>query len=229
LSRDQPLRYIWWLVSDAAGIVALVLVSLSVLLGLAMAAGVLRRSGVRRACARLHEHAALVALGAMGIHGLALLGDGWLRPGLAGVTIPFTLHYRPLFTGIGIVGGYLAALLGPSFYVRRRIGARRWRSVHRATVLVWMASVVHALGAGSDGSRLWLRVMVLAPLAPIVYLLVVRILGAATNRSPELRARPGRRLPNFDQHRQDRSSDVTPADAQTERRTTVLTGRLPAS
>ena len=38
MTGTQPLRYVWWLVSDASGIVALVLVSVSVLLGLAMAA-----------------------------------------------------------------------------------------------------------------------------------------------------------------------------------------------
>ena len=37
MTRTAPLQYLWWLVSDASGIVALVLVSASVLLGLAMA------------------------------------------------------------------------------------------------------------------------------------------------------------------------------------------------
>jgi hypothetical protein len=45
-------------------------------------------------------------------------------------------------------------------------------------VIVWILSVGHALGAGSDASRLWLRAVVLAPVAPIVYLLVVRVFGA---------------------------------------------------
>ena len=87
---------------------------------------------------------------------------------------PVRLSYRPGFTGIGIVAGYLAMLVGPTFYLRRRIGVRRWRALHRATVIVWILSVGHAFGAGSDASRLWLRAVVLAPVAPIVYLLVVR-------------------------------------------------------
>ena len=109
------------------------------------------------------------------MHGLALLGDQWLKPGWRGIAVPFALSYRPGFTGIGIIAGYLAALLAPTFYLRRRIGVRRWRALHRATVIVWLLSVVHALGAGSDASKLWLRAVVLAPVAPIVYLLVVRL------------------------------------------------------
>jgi sulfoxide reductase heme-binding subunit YedZ len=187
MSGALPLQYLWWLVSRASGIVAIVLISLSVVIGLAMAAKVLRRPNLKHAAARLHEHLALVALAAIAVHGLALLGDQWLKPGWRGITIPFALSYRPGFTGIGIIAGYLAVLLGPSFYLRRRIGARRWRKLHRATVIVWLLSVVHALGAGSDGAKPWLRAVVLAPLAPIVFLLVVRTLGP--EQKPAQRAR----------------------------------------
>ena len=44
--------------------------------------------------------------------------------------MPFAMGYRPIVTGIGIIAGYLAALLGLSFYARRRIGARLWRRAH---------------------------------------------------------------------------------------------------
>jgi len=202
MTGAQPLPYLWWLVSDASGIVALVLASVSVLVGLAMAGKAIGSPKRRRSAARLHEHVALASLAAVAVHGLALLGDRWLKPGWAGILIPFALSYRPAFTGIGIVAGYLAMLLGPTFYLRRRIGARRWRTVHRATVIVWMLSVGHALGAGSDASRLWLRAVVLAPVAPIVYLLVLRTFGTrrcgagpvAGQRDAKRRAAAGRGL-----------------------------------
>jgi sulfoxide reductase heme-binding subunit YedZ len=170
----EPIHYLWWLVSRASGIVALVLISLSVLMGLAMATKVLRRLGVKRAVARLHEHVALVAIAAIVLHGVSLLGDQWLKPGWRGITMPFALAYKPSFTGLGIIAGYLAALLGPSFYLRRRIGGRRWRKLHRATIAVWVLAAIHTLGAGSDRSKLWLQCIVLAPGVPIVYLLVLR-------------------------------------------------------
>jgi sulfoxide reductase heme-binding subunit YedZ len=189
MRRSQPLDYVWWLVSDASGIVALSLISFSVAMGLAMAARVLKRPQVRRACARMHEQIAIAAVAAIAAHGLALLGDHWLKPGWRGITIPFALAYRPGFTGIGIIAGYIAVLLGPSFYLRRRIGARRWRKLHRAIAVVWVLSAVHALGAGSDASKLWLRVVVLIPVAPIVYLFVVRTLGSENVARDERQAR----------------------------------------
>ena len=71
--------------------------------------------------------------------------------------MPFHMDHEPLYTGLGILGGYLAAALGLSFYARRRIGTKRWRSLHKATILVYVLSVVHTLGAGSDAGTPWLR------------------------------------------------------------------------
>jgi sulfoxide reductase heme-binding subunit YedZ len=118
-----------------------------------------------------------MGLAAIAIHGLALLGDGWLRPGLAGIAVPLELSYKPYFTAAGIIAGYLALLLGPSFYLRRRIGARRWRKLHRATLVVWVLAAAHTLGSGSDTGTLWLRLIVLAPIPLLAYLLAVRVLG----------------------------------------------------
>lgn len=188
MSHD-PTHYVWWLVSRAAGIVALILISLSVVMGLAMATKVLRRPALKRVVNKLHEHVALTALVALGLHGLALLGDPWLNPGWRGIALPFAMSYRPMFTGIGISGGYLALLLGPSFYLRRRIGPRRWRKLHSLIVIAWLMSAVHTIGAGSDGHRLWLDAIVAAPVIPIVYLLVVRVLSPAPQTRPAVEHR----------------------------------------
>jgi len=192
-AHTDPSLYIWWLVSRASGILALGLVSLSVLIGLTMATKILRRPGMGRKLVRLHEHVALVGMVAIAIHGLALLGDPWLHPGVRGLTVPFTMSYRPLFTGLGVIGGYLAALLGLSFYARRRIGVRLWRKLHRATVLVWVLGVVHTVGAGSDASTLWLRAYMLLTGVPIVYLTVLRMLQS--RKSSPQRARAAQAAP----------------------------------
>jgi methionine sulfoxide reductase heme-binding subunit len=208
MMRSHPLRYVWLLISSASGIVAFVLISAAVVLGLAMAARALRQPGHKRAAARLHEHIALAALAAIAAHGLALLGDHWLKPGWRGIAIPFALSYRPALTGIGIIAGYVAVLLGPTFYLRRRIGARRWRTLHRAIVIVWVLSGVHALGAGTDGAKLWLRMIVLTPVAPIVYLLVLRLLGS--ERTPRASAPRGARPQARRRDQRDRVSEPEP-------------------
>jgi sulfoxide reductase heme-binding subunit YedZ len=186
MSTPDPLHYGWWLAARASGIVALALVTLSVGVGLAMAGRVARRPGLSRTLMALHEHAAIAGLVAIALHGLTLLADPWLHPGVAGVTVPFAMRYRPAFTGLGIVAAYLAALLGLSFYARRRFGPRLWRRAHRATIVVYALGVVHALGAGTDASTPWLRTFMLATGAPIVVLFLRRV----TARRPARVARP---------------------------------------
>jgi sulfoxide reductase heme-binding subunit YedZ len=173
------MEYAWWLASRASGIVALALISLSVMLGLAMAGRVSRDPRLRRTMIAVHEHAALGALIAIAVHAITLLGDKWLDPGVAGILVPFRMDHAPFYTGIGIIGAYLAAALGLSFYFRRRIGARRWRSLHRATILVYVLAVVHTLGAGSDAGTTWLRVQLVLTGAPVLFLFAMRVLPAA--------------------------------------------------
>jgi methionine sulfoxide reductase heme-binding subunit len=156
----------WWLASRASGLVALVLVTVSVFLGLAMAGKVVRRPGFGKKLLALHEQTALAGLVAIAVHGVALLADPWLQPGLVGIAVPFVLGFKTFFTGLGVIAAYLAVLLGLSYYARRRIGARLWRKAHRATVLVYILGLAHALGAGSDASTAWFRwwVMLTTPL-----------------------------------------------------------------
>ncbi|MEA2448403.1 MAG: methionine sulfoxide reductase heme-binding subunit, partial [Thermoleophilaceae bacterium] len=148
--RPDPASYAWWLASRSAGVLALVLVTASVAIGLTMASKLVRKRGAGPMLARVHEQTALAGLIAIAVHGITLLGDPWLKPGVAGLLVPFQMDYRPAFTGLGIIAGYLAALLGLTFYARRRIGAKLWRKAHRATVVVWALGMVHTLGAGTD-------------------------------------------------------------------------------
>jgi len=182
MSTTDPTHYVWWLVSRASGVVSLLLVSASVMIGLLMASKVVRKRGAGPVLVRTHEQTALAGLIAIAVHGVALLGDRWLNPGLGGLVVPFTMSYRPAFTGLGIVAGYLAALLGLSFYARRRIGARLWRKLHRATVLVWVLGVIHTLGAGTDAGSPWLQALIVATGVPIVVLFAVRTLRGGKRR-----------------------------------------------
>lgn len=173
----------WWLASRASGLVALVLVTISVGLGLAMAGRLMRRPGLSRKLLAIHEQTALAGLVAIAVHGITLLGDPWLHPGVGGVAVPFAMSFRPLATGLGIVGGYLAALLGLSYYLRRRIGARFWRKAHRATVLVYLLGLVHAFTAGTDASTLMFRWWVLMTAPLIAGLFVYRVVSGTAGRA----------------------------------------------
>jgi sulfoxide reductase heme-binding subunit YedZ len=183
----NPADHTWWLLSRSAGLVALALITLSVTVGLLMAGRVMRKPGLNKVLSGAHEQLALAGLIAIAVHMLTLMGDPFLRPGVRGILVPFTMSHRPAFTGLGILAFYLAALLGLSFYARRRIGPRLWRKLHRATIAVYVLAVVHTLGAGTDASAPWLRVFMLATGAPVLFLFCARVIGPTP--------RPARRRP----------------------------------
>jgi sulfoxide reductase heme-binding subunit YedZ len=187
MTRD-PSLYTWWLVSRAAGITAFAMASASVILGLSMAAKLARRPGGARRWRSLHEHLAVGTLIAVAIHGLALLADPWLHPGVAGVLLPFGISYRPLAVAGGIVAGYGMAVLGLTFYARRRLGTRRWRSAHRFTILFWALAATHALTAGSDASTPWMRAILGGSVTAVVVLFAVRLRGGPRRRAGVPRA-----------------------------------------
>jgi ferredoxin-NADP reductase len=83
-----------------------------------------------------------------------------------------------VWTGLGVVGGWLAAILGLTYWLRDRIGPARWRSLHRATLLVYVLAVAHTLGSGTNAGQGWLQLLLVASAAPILFLVVVRVLPA---------------------------------------------------
>ena len=175
-SYTDPGQHIFWIASRAFGVVALVLVAVSVGMGLAMAMRAAKGPGAMARLKQAHEATALTALIFIAAHGLVLLGDTYLRPGLSGIAVPFVMSHKPLWTGLGVVGGWMAGLLGLTFYVRRWIGPKLWRQMHRWTLAVYALAVVHTLGAGTDARSLWLLIIVIATVAPLAVMAAMRML-----------------------------------------------------
>ena len=185
--------HLFWITSRAAGFAALVLASLAVSLGLLMSTKLLKRR--RSDLISFHEILSLSTIVAIVVHAVTLLGDAYLHPSVADISLPFVSSYKTAWMSIGIVGGWSLVLLGVSYYFRARIGVARWRKLHRFTALAWLAGLVHALGMGTDAGQLWFLAMVALVAIPGLALLAVRLLGAsganAPVSTPHRGARPG--------------------------------------
>lgn len=164
---------IFWITSRAAGTAALLLSSLAVGLGLTMALKLVKGRGPDLRVT--HEALSLATMGAIVVHALSLLGDKFFHPSLADVTIPFVSNYKEPFMAMGIVSGWTMIILGLAYYARRRIGQRRWRSLHRFTSLAWLAGIAHALGQGTDTGLVWFAAMLGVTVVPTAFLLAMRV------------------------------------------------------
>jgi methionine sulfoxide reductase heme-binding subunit len=186
----NPTPHVFWITSRAAGIVALVLASLAVSLGLVMSLKFMRRRGPDLLAT--HEILSLSAIVAIVVHGLALLGDQYLHPSIADIAIPFVSGYKTIWTSLGIIAGWGLAILGLSYYARRFIGSKRWRKLHRFTAVLWLFGLGHALGEGTDAGQIWFLAMIGIVVVPALGLLATRYL---TDETPNARPVTPRRQP----------------------------------
>lgn len=163
-------EHVFWIGSRAAGIVCLLAASAAVGVGLLMSG----RLGVKRSpdMRIVHEALSLAAMAALVVHAGLLLFDGFLRPTILEVTIPFVSGNERLWTSVGIVSGWSLLVLGLSYYARGRIGVARWRRLHRYTALAWLGSVVHSLGMGTDAGTAWFLVSISLVVLPSLALLI---------------------------------------------------------
>lgn len=182
----DPSQYLLWITSRAAGTTAMVLASASVGVGLAMGGKLL--GAVGRADRRhIHQTLSLAVMVALAVHALALLGDTYLRPTLLDVTVPFVLSYKVVPTSIGIIAGWGLVALGLSYYLRTKIGYKRWKAIHGFTVLAWIGGLVHTFTEGTDAGQLWFIALILATAAPALVLLAVRLSARRSTAGPGLR------------------------------------------
>ena len=129
-----------------------------------------RKSDLRTA----HEALSLATIATLLVHVFALLGDGFLKPSVVDLTVPFVSGYETVWTTLGIVAFWTMLALGLSYYARARIGVQRWRVLHRLVALAWLLGLAHSLGEGTDAGQLWFLAMVVIAAAPAVGLLLVR-------------------------------------------------------
>jgi len=148
-----------WYAARAGGIVAYVLLSVSVLAGITLA-GKQHVPGLPRfAVEDVHRFLGLLAGLFIAIHVGSIALDTVVPFSLTQLVVPFTASYRPLATGLGIVALELLVAVAITNLLRSRLPHRIWRRAHYATFGVWLLATGHGILAGSDRDQTWLLVL----------------------------------------------------------------------
>jgi sulfoxide reductase heme-binding subunit YedZ len=145
----------FWLLARASGVTAYVLLTLSVLAGLVVKSKPFGRAVPQPAVTDLHRFLALLGLGAVAVHGAALVLDSTVKISPAALLVPGLAPYRPFWTALGVLAAELMVAVYVSFALRRRIGARNWRRLHWATYAIFGFATLHGLAAGTDSTQPW--------------------------------------------------------------------------
>ncbi|MGA2835236.1 MAG: ferric reductase-like transmembrane domain-containing protein [Acidimicrobiales bacterium] len=141
-----------WYLTRASGVVALVLLTTTVMVGIVASVGWTTERWPRFLSQNVHRDLSLLCLGFVAVHIASTVGDGYVPIGLADAFVPFHSPYRPLWVGLGAVAFDLLLAVLVTSALRRRIGYRSWRFVHRLAYLCWPVAVLHGLGTGSDAT-----------------------------------------------------------------------------
>jgi methionine sulfoxide reductase heme-binding subunit len=169
----------FWIIARAAGLTAYVLLTTSVMAGIVVKARPFGRALRVATAVDLHRTLALLTLGALALHGTALVLDKTVNIGFGALFVPGLAPYRPIWTGLGVVASELMVIVYASFSLRSRIGQRAWRKLHWATYGLFAAATAHGVMAGSDSGRGWAVALYLGAVGAVAFAAAWRALVPA--------------------------------------------------
>jgi sulfoxide reductase heme-binding subunit YedZ len=176
-----------WYLTRGTGLVALMLLTLSVVLGVVNTGRWAPPGWPRFATAGLHRNVSLLVVVVLAIHIITAELDTFAPVGRLSVVIPFASAYRPIWLGLGTLAFDLLLALVVTSLARQRIGPRVWRAVHWAAYASWPLALVHGLGTGTDPRTRVMQVVTIGCAG-----LVLAAIGWRIGRG--WRIAPGRRL-----------------------------------
>jgi sulfoxide reductase heme-binding subunit YedZ len=144
-----------WYASRATGVVALLLMTAVVLLGL-----LVNRQGrlpglPRFAVTGLHRNLSLVAVAFVGVHVLSAILDSYVSIPLTAVVVPLASGYERLWIGLGAVSLDITIAVIATSLLRRHLSRRLWRAVHLTAYLSWPVAWLHSISSSRDMLHGW--------------------------------------------------------------------------
>lgn len=145
----------YWYLTRSTGVVAIVLLTLTVIVGILGVARVGGPSWPRFVVDGVHRTGSLLAVVFLGVHVLTAVLDSFAPIALVDVFVPFTGSYRPIWLGLGALASDLLLAIALTSLARRRVGHGAWRAVHWLAYACWPIAVIHGYGTGSDVKQAW--------------------------------------------------------------------------
>jgi methionine sulfoxide reductase heme-binding subunit len=167
----------YWYLTRASGAVALILLTLTIVIGVAAVSRAQSRRWPRFAVDAQHRSASLLAFVFLIVHIATAVLDSFAPISLPDAIIPFFGVYRPLWLGLGATAFDVLLAVAVTSLVRERLGHRTWRAVHWLVYAAWPIAVLHGLGTGSDIRQGWMTVVYLVCGAAVAAAVIVRIVA----------------------------------------------------
>ena len=175
-----------WYASRATGVVALVLLTGVMVLGV-----LIDRQGrlpglPRFAVTGLHRNISLLAVAFTAIHVVTAVMDTYVSIPVVSAVVPFASGYERFWLGLGTIALDLMAALIVTSLVRRHLSRKLWRGVHWLAYVSWPVAFLHSIGSSRDLQRGPLLVLAVC-CALLVAAAVIWRLAAVAREVPRAR------------------------------------------
>ncbi len=171
-----------WYSTRAAGILTLLLLTASMVLGILNASRFTSGRWPRFLIQGLHRNFSLLALAFLVVHIGTTVIDSYTTIGLQDAIFPFLSPYKRLWLGLGAIASDFMIIVAITSVGRQRLGHRSWRLVHWAAYISWPVAMVHGLGIGTDRSSTWVLILAFLCIVSVLAALGYRVLQAFSGR-----------------------------------------------
>jgi methionine sulfoxide reductase heme-binding subunit len=187
----------FWYASRATGVVALLLLTAVLVLGI-----LVNRQGrlpglPRFAVTSLHRNLSLLAVAFIVVHVLTAVLDTYVSIPVSAGVVPFASGYERFWLGLGAISFDLMLAMIITSLVRGRLSRMLWRAVHLLAYASWPVALAHSIGSSRDLQHGWLLYLAAACTLTVVAAAAWRLASAARQlpRAARVAAVLARHLP----------------------------------
>lgn len=168
-----------WYATRAAGLVTLLMLTASVLLGVMTAGRFASERWPKFLTTGLHRNVSLLVLVFLALHVGTTLIDTYVSIPVTAAFVPFVSSYKAFWLGLGAVAVDLLAALIATSLIRNRLGLRAWRRVHWLAYACWPAGLAHGVGMGTDRDTIWVFALTISCAAAVAAAATWRLVSTA--------------------------------------------------
>jgi sulfoxide reductase heme-binding subunit YedZ len=172
-----------WYATRASGLMAMILLTLTMVLGMATTTRARARNWPGFAQQELHRRISMIAVVFLGIHVLTSVLDTYVNISWAAIVIPFTSSYGRLWVGVGTISLDLMIAVFVSSLLRAHMRPGMWRAIHWLAFLSWPVALAHTFGMGTDAGESWVIGLGVACVVAVAVALAWRIREVARQAS----------------------------------------------
>jgi predicted ferric reductase len=170
-----------WYLMRGSGVVALILFTLVVALGIATVGRLRLPRMPRFATQALHRNLSLLAVVFLGVHIVTALADPYAHVSALRVFLPVPSSHYDLLLGMGALAIDLLLAVVVTSLLRHHLSQRLWKGVHWLAYASWPIAFVHSVGIGTDKGSGWFTDVAVGCLALVAAAVGWRLLAL---RSP---------------------------------------------